>query len=114
MTHSDLSPFFLTFLDEHDGRWDHGAWLELLDTLRAEGLSTQANDDIGLSLESTRVAWYLRRSGVKGLGPRRVQAVVDRFGTMWSLLHASPDDLADVPKLPRAVATELSAALAQA
>ena len=38
---------------------------------------------------------------IEGLGPKRVQSLVDRFQTMWSMRHAQAADVATVAGMTR-------------
>jgi len=58
------------------------------------------------------LAWELRRREVPGLGPRRIDAVVERFGTLWSLQHADVEDFAEIKKsVPGKLAEKVVAAV---
>jgi excinuclease ABC subunit C len=48
---------------------------------------------------------------VKGLGPKRRAAVVERFGRLWDARQASEEELAALPGLNRSVAQALHRAL---
>jgi excinuclease ABC subunit C len=41
---------------------------------------------------------------VQGMGPRRIDSVVNRFGSVWHLSQASVDDVCSLPNLPRSLA----------
>lgn len=79
------------FARENVGGWNHGQWLDLLGRLRDGGHDTADEDSIGLSLERERLTAVLE--DVEGLGPRKAQAIVKRFDTVYSLNHASDDEL---------------------
>ena len=84
------------FIEAHPDGWDHQAWLDLLHELEEEGFDVSDPDAIGWELERERLAWELRRKDVPGLGPKRIGAVVERFGTLWSLRHAQAEELAEI------------------
>ncbi|MDX1646440.1 MAG: hypothetical protein R3304_04795 [Longimicrobiales bacterium] len=84
------------FIEAHPEGWDHEEWLALLAELEREGYDVSDTDAVGWELERERLAWELRRKQVPGLGPKRIGAVVERFGTLWSLRHAHPEDVADI------------------
>lgn len=90
------------FAAERPGGWSHDDWLRLLHDLRERGLDVSDPDAVGRRLEAERLALVLGR--VRGMGPRRVAAVVERFGTVWELRHAPVDEIAAVPNVPRALA----------
>jgi excinuclease UvrABC nuclease subunit len=45
---------------------------------------------------------------IRGLGPRRIESITNRFGSLWAARNASSEDLADVPRLPRSLAARLT------
>lgn len=100
------------FVEQHPEGWNHDDWLALLTDLQAAGADVSEPDSVGLRLERARLDWELDRRSLKGLGPKRREALVDRFGTLWSLKHASVEDVAALPSIPRAVAEEVLSALA--
>jgi hypothetical protein len=89
--------------------WDHADWLTFLDTLKERGHDTSVPERIGLELERERLAVVL--AGIPGVGPRRVDALVRRFDTLWSARQASVDEIATVPGIPRALAERVGAAV---
>jgi Helix-hairpin-helix domain len=99
------------FVVAHGEGWNHHEWLAFLTDLTDSGFDTSDPDRIGAALERERVSALLREAPVKGFGPKRRDAVADRFATVWSLRHASVDDLAEVPGVPRGLAEALHAAL---
>ena len=99
------------FVESHPHGWDHGDWIGLLQALDEDGVDVSDPDGLGLQLESTRLGWELRRRGVPGLGPKRIDAVVDRFGTLWSLKQASAQEIAEIPTIHKSLAEKLSDAL---
>ncbi len=100
-----------SFVAEHPDGWGHGHWETLLRQLEDSGFDTGRPDAIGAELERERVLVVLEESGVRGLGPKRREAVADGFGTLWRLRHASVDDLSALPGLTRDVAERLHTAL---
>ncbi|MGD8319740.1 MAG: helix-hairpin-helix domain-containing protein [Gemmatimonadota bacterium] len=99
------------FVDEHPHGWRHQEWLELLAELTDEGVDTSDPDRIGSVLERERVAAVLEEMPVRGLGPKRRQALIDRFGSVWDLSHASADEIAALPSFHRKLAEALVGAL---
>lgn len=85
--------------------WSHDDWLNFLDHLRERGHETGRPEEIGTMLENERLATVLEQ--VPGVGPRRVEALVGCFGTLWNLRQASVDDVAAVPSVPRALAERI-------
>jgi hypothetical protein len=99
------------FVDTHPDGWDHQSWLNLLATLKDAGVDVSNTEEIGLALERTRLAATLKGKKVQGLGPKRIQAVVDRFGTLWNLRHASADEIAEIPTIHADLAGKVRDAL---
>lgn len=89
--------------------WSHDDWLRFLDELRARGHDVNDRDEIGSQLERERLALALER--VRGVGPQRVRAIVDRYGYLWRLKETSVEQLAREANVPRAVAEEVIGAL---
>lgn len=85
-----------TFIEAHPDGWDHDAWLGLLSELDQAGYDVSDGEAVGRQLERERLAWELRRRNVRGLGPKRIDAVVERFGTLWRLRHARVEEIADI------------------
>ncbi|HEY7766949.1 hypothetical protein [Longimicrobium sp.] len=81
------------------GGWNHEDWLGFLDSLRQKGHDLSAPEEIGSRLERERLGVVL--SGIQGLGPKRVDALVERFHTLYSARHASVEEFAGAG-LPRA------------
>ncbi|NNL29652.1 MAG: hypothetical protein HKO77_01450 [Gemmatimonadetes bacterium] len=100
-----------TFIEAHPEGWDHEAWLGLLAELEDAGHDVSNMEAIGWELERERLAWELRRKDVPGLGPKRIDAVVDRFGTLWSLQHAEADDIAEIKTIHGKLAQKVRAAV---
>lgn len=90
------------FASARPSGWGHEDWLAFLDTLRERGHDTADADRIGRLLERERLATVL--STVPGLGPKRVEALVERFETLWSMRRAGIDEVASVPGIPRSLA----------
>ena len=100
------------FIEAHPEGWDHVQWLGLLADLEENGFDVSDTAAIGYELENQRLAWELRRREVPGLGPKRIDAVVEHFGTLWSLQHAEVEDFADIRKsVPGKLAEKVVAAV---
>lgn len=99
------------FIEAHPDGWDHDSWLGLLSELDDGGFDVSDAESVGAALERRRLAWELRRRAVPGLGPKRIEAVVDRFGTLWSLQHAEVDELAEIKTIPSALAEKVVASI---
>jgi hypothetical protein len=81
------------------GGWNHEDWLGFLDSLRQKGHDLAAPEEIGSRLERERLGVVL--SGIQGIGPKRVDALVNRFHTLYGARHASVEEFAGAG-LPRA------------
>jgi hypothetical protein len=79
--------------------WNHEDWLGFLDSLRQKGHDLSAPEEIGSRLERERLGVVL--SGIQGIGPKRVDALVNQFHTLYSARHASVEEFAGAG-LPRA------------
>jgi hypothetical protein len=99
------------FIAAHPDGWDHISWLGLLTELEQNGFDVTNPASVGEELEQRRLAWELRRRSVPGLGPKRIDAVVERFGTLWSLQHAEAEQLAEIRTIPGALAEKVVAAV---
>jgi len=99
------------FVERHPDGWNHDQWLSLLADLGADGVDLADTAAIGEELEKLRLAATLRRCDVPGLGPKRIEAVVEKFGTLWSLRHAGVDEVAAIKTIPAGVAEKVVAAL---
>ena len=86
-------------------------WLRLLAELERGGVDVGDTDAIGYALENERLAWELERRAVPGLGPKRIEAVVSRYGTLWNLRQADAEDVAEIKTIPGALAEKLVAAI---
>ncbi|HEU4557681.1 MAG TPA: helix-hairpin-helix domain-containing protein [Longimicrobium sp.] len=105
----DLKEDLRAFVQAQPSGWGHEDWISFLDHLRERGHDTSDPEAVGLLLERERLAAVLER--VQGMGPRRIQAVVDRYDTIWSAHHADVDELATLPGMNRALAEKLRQAL---
>jgi len=106
---ADLRADLRDFASARPEGWGHDDWLGFLEHLRGRGHDTSDADAIGLQLERERLAVILER--VQGMGPRRVQAVVERFDTYWSLARAGVDEIAAVPGMNLALAEKVRQAV---
>ncbi|HSU16358.1 helix-hairpin-helix domain-containing protein [Longimicrobium sp.] len=105
----DLRGDLRAFVTARPAGWGHDDWVAFLDHLRERGHDTTDPDAIGLLLERERLAALLER--VPGMGPRRIDAVVGRYDTIWSAHQAGVDDLAALPNMTRALAEKVRQAL---
>jgi hypothetical protein len=82
--------------------WGHDDWLRFLESLGQRGHDIRDRDAIGMALEKERLDLALGR--VKGLGPQKRKALVERYATLWNLRGADPDDIASAGGLRRDLA----------
>jgi hypothetical protein len=106
-----MQEWLRAFVDSHPGGWDHNAWHGLLTDLSASGHDTADTEAIGRELERERVRAVLEGAGVKGLGPKRRDALVEHFGSLWALRHASADEIAALPHIRRDLAEAILQAI---
>lgn len=100
------------FLDVHPNGWSHADWERLVGELRGAGLLAHGDEEaLGRDLERERLLATLDRLSVAGLGPKRRAAIIEQYPRLWDLRQASADDLAALPSIPRALASELVEAL---
>lgn len=99
------------FVEDHPDGWSHHDWLGLLAQLTDEGVDTSDPDHIGSTLERERMAAVLERAPVKGLGPKRREALAQRFGSVWQLQHATVEDITALPSFHKGLAQALVEAL---
>lgn len=97
-----LSGDLREFAAARPGGWGHDDWLAFVESLKGRGHDTSNPDGIGRLLERERLATVL--AAVPGLGPKRVEALVARYETLWSMRHADAGEVARIPGIPRALA----------
>jgi len=85
--------------------WNHDEWLSFLDDLRQRGHNVEDRDAIGSLLERERLGVVLER--VEGISAQRVRAIADRYGNVWRLKDASPEELAREAKIPQPLAERI-------
>lgn len=99
------------FVDAHQQGWSHHEWLGLLAELSDSGVDTSNPESIGAALEEERVLAFLEGLDLKGLGPKRREALVAHFPRLWDLQNASVDEIAELPSFHRALAEAIHLAL---
>ncbi|MFC1575245.1 helix-hairpin-helix domain-containing protein [Gemmatimonadota bacterium] len=107
MATNDLATEIRRFASEHPEGWGHEEWLGFLNGLSDAGHDIGDGDAVGLALESERLSNVLGRMEIKGLGPKRIDALAEHFGTLWNLMSASPEDLAQVPSVSRSLGEQI-------
>lgn len=99
------------FLEAHPEGWGHQEWLDLLSQLEREGVDVSDPESIGAELERAKLAAALKALDVKGLGPKRIETLVDEYRTLWNLQHASVEDVAAIKTVPSDVAERVVEAM---
>jgi hypothetical protein len=102
---SELQQDLREFAGARPQGWSHEDWLSFLDYLKGRGHDTGDAEAIGRRLERERIALALE--GVEGLGPRRVEALEQRFGNLWHLRQASAEEIAALPTISRPLAQRI-------
>ena len=111
MTSTAIDQTLQAFVEEHPFGWSHEDWLQLLGSLEAAGADVSDPEALGYTLERTRLGLVLHENKVKGLGPKRIEAIVERFGTLWNASHATAADFAEIPTIPKGLAEKLETTL---
>jgi hypothetical protein len=99
------------FVEAHLEGWNHDQWLGFLRHLENLGQDVSDPDDIGLALEQERLRLTLKRSGLAGLGPKRVESITGEYATLQNLREADGMQIAERTGIPRVLAQELAAFL---
>ena len=99
------------FVESHPAGWGHDEWLALLGDLEREGVSIDDPDALGMELEKSRLRWTLTQAGVAGLGPKRIDAITERYRTLWNLRHATAAEIAEIKTVPAKLAESVVEAL---
>jgi hypothetical protein len=91
--------------------WNHEDWMSFLGHLGEKGHDVSDHQAVGIRLERERLAVALE--AIEGLGPKRVQSLVNRFQTMWSMRHAQAADVATVAGMTRPLAERVVQQMAE-
>jgi len=106
----DLEIHLRTFAAGRPDGWTHDEWLGLLAQLTERGYDTSNPDSIGLHLERERIVLWV--SELRGVGPRRANAIADAYASLWQLSHAGPVEIAERARIPYFLAQAIAASLA--
>jgi len=115
MDHPDdlLWQSLVDFVERHPGGWNHEAWEGLKSDLATQGLFDGENEpSVGMWLERARLLAILEGLPVKGLGPKRREAVADAYGRVWDLRQSSAEELASAVAIPNELAEQILTELA--
>lgn len=104
-TGRDLRRDLREFASARPQGWGHDDWLNFLESLKERGHNINDREAIGVALERERLG--LRLEQVRGVGPQRRQALIERFGTVWSLRDADPREIADTAGMPVSLAEQV-------
>lgn len=85
--------------------WGHQDWIEFLESLQERGHNINDREAIGLALERERLDLVL--DAIRGVGPQRRRALIERYGTLWNLRNAEVEEIARIAKMPRSLAEEV-------
>lgn len=99
------------FVEEHPQGWGHEDWLEFLHRLTETGYDITDPDGLGLAVERERLLQVLDRIELRGLGPKRREALTHHFGSLYDLCSTEGEQIARLTGIPRALADELSKTL---
>lgn len=91
--------------------WTHDEWLGLLSQLAERGYDTSNPDSIGLHLERERIVLWV--SEIRGVGPRRAEAIADAYASLWQLGHSDPLEISARAHVPFFLAQAISDSLAR-
>jgi hypothetical protein len=94
------------FAQARPGGWNHEEWVGFLADLSARGHDVSDSGGIGSRLEQERLSLVL--GSVQGLGPKRAQALADRFRSLYALRHAGPDEIGAVAGMTRPLAQRVA------
>lgn len=82
--------------------WNHDDWVAFLGHLAERGHDVSDHGTVGIRLERERLVVALE--AIEGLGPKRVQSLVDRFQTLWSMRQADAAAIAGTQGMTRPLA----------
>lgn len=105
----DLKKDLRDFASARPEGWSHEDWIRFLESLESRGHNIANRELIGIALEKERLDLAL--SGVRGLGPQRRSALIEKYGTVWNLRNADVDEVRAVGRLPAGLAEEAKAAV---
>jgi hypothetical protein len=107
----DTGPEVRRFVEEHPQGWGHEDWLEFLHRLYETGHEIPDPDGLGLAVERERLVQVLDRIELKGLGPKRREALTNHFGSLYDLCSTDSEHIARLTGIPRSLAEEVSRTL---
>lgn len=105
----DLKKDLRDFASARPEGWSHEDWIRFLESLESRGHNIADREMIGIALEKERLDLAL--SGIRGLGPQRRSALIEKYGTVWNLRNADVDEIRAVGRLPAGLAEQAKAAV---
>jgi hypothetical protein len=103
----EMAREILAFLESRPDGWSNEDWVGFLHHLGHSGFDVSDPDGIGLALERARVETALKASGIKGLGPKRIEAIAAEFSFLPQLRDTDPDEVAARTGVPRKLVHEV-------
>ena len=108
---NEMAREIFAFVEAHPHGWSHDEWLGLLHHLGSSGQDVSDPDEIGLTLERARVQVALKHTGIKGLGPKRIDAIAAEYSFLPQLRDTDPNEVAAKTGVPRKLAQEIAATI---
>lgn len=102
---TDLRRDLRDFASGRPDGWNHEDWMGFLEHLQSRGHNINDRDQIGTMLERERLAVVLEK--VQGMGPARVNAIAERYGSIWNLRNTSAEDLSRDASIPQPLAEKV-------
>ncbi|MQA88632.1 MAG: hypothetical protein GEU90_00150 [Gemmatimonas sp.] len=105
----DIRQDLRDFASARPSGWGHDDWLNFLESLRSRGHNVNDRDEIGLALEKERLDIAL--GTIKGVGPQRRNALLERYANVWELRNADSSEVANAGGLDLGLAERVQAQL---
>ena len=96
------------FAEAHAQGWSHEEWLGFVHRVESKGYDVSDFDGIGLALEQERLRITLKESGLKGLGPKRIESITHHYATLQNLHMADGRNIAEHTGIPKALAEQVA------
>ena len=108
---SGVSKDIQAFVQQHMDGWNHDEWMGFIHHLGEAGHDVSDLDGIGLALEQERLRCTLKTWGIKGLGPKRIEAITHSYASLENMRGTDGPGIADRTGLPKQIANEVAARL---
>lgn len=99
------------FVQQHMDGWNHDEWMGFIHHLGEAGYDVSDQDGIGLALEQERLRSTLKSWGIKGLGPKRIEAITHAYASLENMRGTDGSGLAGRTGLPKQIANQVAARL---